>query len=78
MQIKSAKDIWAALKVIHVGSVDQQNLIKHELLKQLIGFKMTNQEDVSSYHSRFQSLIDRMKAHKVNMEHLDESLAFIH
>ena len=30
MHIKSAKDIWAALKVIHAGSADQQNLIKHD------------------------------------------------
>ena len=48
MHIKSAKDIWVALKVIHAGSVDQQNLIKHDLLKEFIGFRMTNQEDVSS------------------------------
>ena len=55
MHIKSAKDIWAALKVIHAGSIDQQNLIKHVLLKEFIGFEMTNQEDVSSYHSHFKA-----------------------
>ena len=54
MHIKSAKDIWAALKVIHAGSIDQQKLIKHDLLKQFIGFQMTDKEDVSTYHSRFQ------------------------
>ena len=55
MHIKSAKDIWAALKVIHAGSIDQHNLIKHDLLKEFIGFQMTNQEDVSSYHLVFKS-----------------------
>ena len=64
--------------MIHAGSIDKQNLIKHDLIKELIGFQMTNQEDVYSYHSHFQILIDRMKATKVNMEHLNESLAFIH
>ena len=39
---------------------------------------MTDKEDVSTYHSRFQSLVDRMNAHKMDMEHLDQGLTFVH
>ena len=50
MHIKTEKEIWAALKVIHGGSIDQQKLIKHDLLKQFMDFKMSDNEDVSTYH----------------------------
>ena len=39
---------------------------------------MANNEDVSTYHSRFQILCDRMKASAVKMDDLDISIAFIH
>lgn len=38
---------------------------------------MLPNEYVSAYHSIFQSLIDRMHASKVNMDHLNPSLSFI-
>lgn len=64
--------------MIHAGSTDQQNIVKHNLLKHLHSFEMTKSEDVSQYHSRFQILCDRIKASKVKMDDLDPSLAFIH
>ena len=77
MHIKTAKEIWAALKVIHAGSIDQQKLIKHDLLKQFMDFTMIDNEDVSTYHSRFQNLVNRMNSHKMDMEHLDQGLTFV-
>ena len=38
---------------------------------------MLPNESVSDYHSRFQTLLDRMHASKVNMDHLNPSLSFI-
>ena len=46
-------------------------------MAEFISFTMLNNGDISAYHSRFQSLLDRMKASQVNMEHLKPSLAFI-
>ena len=77
MHLKSAKDIWKEIQVIHAGSKDHQDLIKHDLLTEFIGFTMKPNESVSAYHSRFQVLIDRMRASKGNMEHLNPSLSFI-
>ena len=77
MHLKSAKDIWKEIQVIHAGSEDHQELILHDLLKEFVGFVMKPNESVSSYHSRFQTLIDRMHASKVNMEHLNPILSFI-
>lgn len=71
------KEIWKAIQVIHAGSVDQQNLIRHDLLAEFVGFSMTYDEDISEYHSRFQRFIDTMKGARVNMEHLNPSLSFI-
>ena len=53
MHLKTAKAMWEAIKVIHAGSTDQQNIVKHDLLKQFHNLSMTSSEDVSSYHSRF-------------------------
>ena len=77
MHLKSAQEIWKEIQVIHAGSKDHQDLIKHDLLTEFIGFVMKPNELVSAYHSRFQVLIDRMRASKVNMEHLNPSLSFI-
>ena len=38
---------------------------------------MQPNESISAYHSRFQTLIDRMHASKVNMDNLNPSLSFI-
>ena len=59
MHIKSAKDIWKQIQVIHAGYEDQQNLIRHNLLCEFVGFVMLPTESVSNYHSSFQSLLDR-------------------
>ena len=77
MHLKSAKDIWKEIQVIHAGSEDHQELIRHDLLTEFVGFVMQPNESVSAYHSRFQTLIDRMHASKVNMDHLNPSLSFI-
>ena len=40
-------------------------------------FTMLDNEDVSTYHSRFQNLVNRMNSHKMDMEHLDQGLTFV-
>ena len=77
MHLKYAQDIWKEIQVIHAGSKDHQELIRHDLLTEFLGFVMQPNESVSAYHSRFQTLIDRMHASKVNMDHLNPSLSFI-
>ena len=62
MSIPTAKEMWEAIQVLHRGSKDDQNALQFELNREFHSFSMKDRESVGSYHSRFQTLCDKMKA----------------
>ena len=68
MFVAMAKEMWAAIKAMHTGSEDMVNNRKFDLQREFHAFKMSEDETVSDYHSRFQILCDKMTAAKVKLE----------
>ena len=78
MSIPTAKEMWEAIQVLHRGSKDDQNALQFELNREFHSFSMKSGEAVGSYHSRFQTLCDKMKASGIDMDKVNVALPFIH
>ena len=62
MSISTTKEVWEAIQTMHKGSEDDRDNLMFDLECEFHAFKLKAGESVSSYHSFFQILCDKMKA----------------
>ena len=78
INIKMAKEMWAAIITIHRGSEDMRGHRKFILLREFHAFKMLLGESVSDCQSRFTILVDKLSATGTTIPTNEQALQVIY